>query len=409
MPSGLTTRMQPLTQKYRPKNLSEVQGHDKAAQQALAYVRDYKRQRKKGMLLHGPPGVGKTSLAYAVAGELGLEVVEVNASDVRNADAIKTIVGAAMQQQSLFSTGKIILFDEVDGLSGTKDRGGIAALTDLMKTSAHPVLLTANDPWDKKFATLRKYVELVELGSLPYPSVNAVLRRVAEAEGIAYEEQALKTLARRAGGDLRGALTDLQTAGQDKLIDAADLDNLGERRKAETMHTALQRILKGRDPALARQAVDSVDENLDDVFLWVEENIPREYTKAEDLACAFDHLSRADVHRGRIRRWQHWRFLVYVIDEMCAGVALAKKERYPGFVKYQRTQRLLKIWRANQANAKRNAIAKKVADKTHTSTKVARESTLPYLARMLKSDSRHGLVDAFDLASEEVEWLAKQA
>ena len=396
----------PFTEKYRPKNLADIQGHDTAVAQVKRFVETYSTQKKKGLLLHGAPGCGKTTLAHALASDLGLELVEVNASDVRNKEGILSRVGAAMKQQSLFGGGKIILFDEMDGLSGTKDRGGIAALTDLLKESKYPVLLTANDPWDSKFSTLRKYVEIVELKTLAYTSVLAVLKRVCEQEDIMYSEPALKQLARRAGGDLRGALTDLQTIGADKLIEEDDLQSLGVRHQSESMYNALNRIFKGKDPLLAKQALDAVDENIDELFMWVDENIPREYTKPEDLVRAFDHLSRADVYRGRIRRWQHWRFLVYVIDHMTAGVALAKEEKYPGFTKYQRTTRILSYWRAAQTNKKRDAIAQRVGEETHTSIKDARENTLPFLARMIKHDKKYA--DVFELSKDEAEWLVKK-
>ncbi len=396
----------PFTEKYRPKTLSDIQGHDTAIAQVRRFVETYSSQKKRGLLLHGAPGSGKTSLAHAIATELGLELVEVNASDVRNKEGIITRVGAAMKQQSLFGGGKIILFDEMDGLSGTKDRGGIAALTDLLKESKYPVLLTANDPWDSKFSTLRKYVEIVELKTLAYTSVLAVLKDVCEKEGIMYSEVALKQLARRAGGDLRGALTDLQTIGADKLIEEDDLQSLGERHQTESTFNALNRVFKGKDPLLAKQAVDAVDENIDELLMWIDENTPREYTKPEDLVRAFDHLSQADVYRGRIRRWQHWRFLVYVIDHMTAGVALAKEDKYSGFTKYQRTTRLLSYWRASSTKKKKDAIAQRVGEETHTSINDARNNTLPFLARMIKKDKKYA--EVFELSSDEAEWLVKK-
>lgn len=396
----------PFTEKYRPQTLSEIQGHNTAVENVKRFVENYSSQKKKGVLLHGAPGSGKTTMAHALAKELGLELVEVNASDVRNKAGIISRVGAAMQQQSLFGGGKLILFDEMDGLSGTKDRGGISALTDLLKKSKYPVVLTANNPWDSKFSTLRKYVELVELKTLAYTSVLSVLKKVCEQEGIMYSEPALKQLARRAGGDLRGALTDLQTIGADKLVEEDDLQVLGVRHQTESTFNALNRIFKGSNPLLAKGAVDAVEENIDDLFLWIDENIPREYKKPADLIRAFDHLSLADVYKGRIMRWQHWRFLVYVIDHMTAGVALAKEEKYSGFTKYQRTKRILSYWRAASTRKKKDAIAQRVGEETHTSIRDARNNTLPFLARMIKVDRVYA--DVFDLSTDEADWLVKK-
>lgn len=399
----------PLTEKYRPEHGDQIQGHDKAVGQVRDFIKNYRSQKKHAVLLHGQAGTGKTSTAVALAKELGLELVEVNASDARNKKSIKQQLGPAMQQRSLFGGDKLILFDEIDGLSGRKDRGGVTALIDLMKDSPFPVVLTANDPWDSKFKTLRKHSKLIEFKKPSYRSVLAVLRRVAEAEGIDADESTLKALARRAGGDLRGGLTDLQTLSADGSFSREDLELLGGRRQAEGIFQALNRVMKGSDPKLARETVDAVDENIDDVMLWIDENVPREYKKPGDLARAMDAISRADVHKGRIMRWQHWRFLVYQIDEMTAGVALAKQEKYSGFTRYQRSRRPLSYWRANSANKKRDAIAQKVGDATHTSTKRAREDTLPFLSAIFSHDKDHPLAQRYDLEADEVKWLAKQA
>src|SRR5690242_14895374 len=116
----------PWVYKYAPKNSNEIIGQNKAIQKIIAYVTTYK-QGKKPLLLTGPPGIGKTSCVYAVAQELDREIIEVNASDTRSKDAITSLVGAASKQQSLFFRSRIILIDEIDGVSGMSDRGAIPA------------------------------------------------------------------------------------------------------------------------------------------------------------------------------------------------------------------------------------------------------------------------------------------
>ncbi|MFT4250018.1 MAG: replication factor C large subunit [Candidatus Woesearchaeota archaeon] len=395
----------PFTERFRPKNTSEIVGQDAAVAAARKYAKEYKSSKEQALLLHGPPGVGKTSLAVAIAKENDWELVEVNASDVRNKSSIEEVLGASMQQRSLFATTKLILIDEVDGLSGTKDRGGAGALAELIKETKYPVLLTANDAYSQKLKSLRKVCTVVEMGSPDYRSVYNVLQRICEEASIVYEEAALKSLARRAGGDLRGAITDLQTLQK---ITSENIAHLGGRRQAESMFTALQRIFKSKDPVLAREAVDAVDEDLDELFLWIDENTPREYTQRSDVVAAFDALSRADVHKGRIMRWQHWRYLVYFIDEMTAGVALAKEEKYSGYTKYQRSRRPLTYWQASNTKKKKQAIASKIAEKTHMSVSQAVQD-LPFFASMIKADKKHPLITQCELDANEVKWLVARA
>ncbi len=115
--------MQPWPIKYQPKTHSEIQGQPSAVNALLEYARNFKKG--KAALIYGPPGSGKTCSVHAIAKELDLEIIEVNASDARNADAIKEKVGNALNQRSLFSKGKLILVDEIDGVAGNEDRGGL--------------------------------------------------------------------------------------------------------------------------------------------------------------------------------------------------------------------------------------------------------------------------------------------
>jgi replication factor C large subunit len=383
----------PWTMKYAPSLPSEMP----AQKAALDALRMYVKAHKPGAiaLLHGPQGSGKTTMALALARELGLELLEVNASDVRNEKSLTEKLGPALTTRSLFSSGKLILFDEVDGLSGTKDRGGIGALLSLAKTTPYPIIATANDPWDSKFSDLRKRSVMIPAHAIAYTSILPVLRKIADAEGLDYSDDALKTLARRAGGDIRAAITDLQTLGE--LVDVARVETIDQRDVQGNIIDAVRVVLKTRDPKTARDMLDNLKEDVDEIFLWMDENLPKEYTAPGDLQRGYEALARADRFRGRIRRWQHWRFLVYCYDLLGPGIALAKQEKYSGFLQVARTQRLLTMWRSK--SAKRDEIIMKLAAEQHISKQQARREF-----RVLRTV----LVDAPFLDDEERAWLAEK-
>jgi replication factor C large subunit len=399
--------MIPLTVKYTPQTLQDVLGQDYAVKTIKDFVINFEQKKKKALLLYGPPGAGKTSTTYAIGKQSNLEIVEVNASDLRNEKKLRATIGQASTQRSLFGKSKLLLIDEVDGVVGRKDRGAVPTLKKLIKNTAYPIILTANNPWNKKFSPLRSACTLIEFKAPSNAAVVDVLKKVCAKEGITFEEKAITALARRSGGDIRGALVDLQTLTTKKSFTLAHLDVLGDRRQTETMFQALLKILKTTNADIARTAFDTVNENFDEIMLWVDENLPKEYTKPDDIYRAYERISRADIFRGRIMRRQHWRFLAIITVLLSAGVAVSKDTKYNQFVKYAPTQRLLSIWRAKMRNAQRFAIAEKISARTHCSTKAAREHTLPYVQAMVQSNRLNSapLINFFDLSSEEVKWL----
>jgi len=401
--------MLPWIKEYEPKTTKDIVGQDIAISKLKDYVKNYSTQRKKAALLYGETGNGKTISCHALANELGYEIIEVNASDFRNKDKINSIIGNAIKQLSLFASSKIILVDEIDGLSGSKDRGGISEITKLIAESTFPVILTANNPWDNKFSSLRNKTEMIEFPSLDHKDVFKVLKKICDKENIEYEENILKTFARRCGSDLRAAINDLQTFTNDKKLTKETLEELSDRNKTEKITSALLKIFKTTDANVARGALDNIDEDFDKVMLWVDENLPKEYIIPEDLARAYDKVSKADVFSRRIRRRQHWRFLIYINALLSAGVATAKDEKYKAFVKYGPTQRILKLWRANMKYQKRKAIAGKIAENTHGSLKDAVKDSLPFIQVMMKNDKELGgrIAEELELNTDEEEWMKK--
>src|SRR3989338_2972739 len=142
---------QPWTQKHSPKTMREVIGQPGCQELQRAV-----NAGKKAILVHGPSGTGKTASIHALAKALDYEIIEVNASDRRTADTLGATVGAAAVQGSIFGNAKLILVDEIDGISGQQDRGGIPELVRILEKTKYPIIMTALDPYDQKLSPVRK-------------------------------------------------------------------------------------------------------------------------------------------------------------------------------------------------------------------------------------------------------------
>lgn len=386
--------MIPWTKKYEPKNSSEIVGHPEAIYKIKQAI------NMKPVMLYGPTGSGKTALAYALGKENNLEIFEINTSDIRNKKTMEEILGSSMHQQSLFFKGKLILIDDIDAMSGTKDRGGLPAIIKIMQESKHSIIFTCTDPWNSKLSLLRKKTILVELTSLKKTAILERLKQICEKENIFYKDEDLDLVVKDAQGDMRAAINDLQLHCTNGSLNIQDKE---QRTKKQDINYCLRKILKSKKWEEVHNIFWEIDMDLNECLLWLDENLPNEYD-SEALKKAYERISRADVFNGRIRRWQHWGFLIYINTLLTAGVAFSKKEANPKFQEYKRSTRILKLWMAKQRNAKKHSICEKIADKTHTSKKEAFKSTFPYLKNLLLEEE---FIKELELDEEEIEWLKK--
>jgi len=383
-----------LSEKYRAKKYFDIIGQDNAIREVKEFIRNF--PKKKAMIVYGPAGTGKTSLALASADESGFEILELNSSDLRNRTSLEERLKPAVQQKALFKQGKIILMDEVDGVTGS-DIGGIPELARLIRITNFPIIMTCNDVWLSKLSPIRMQSKLVEMKKLNLGAIISLLLKIAKNEGLNKEARFLKQIAIKSQGDMRAAINDLESYSQ---TDDLEVDLTEKRNVQENIFNILRRLFKERQDFL--DLFDSSDLSLDQVLLWIEENIPKEY-KNEALAKAYNALSNADVFRGRIYRNQSWRFLIYQNAFQSAGVSYSKDAPMEGFTKYERPKRILKIWLNNQKIVRKKTIAKKYAKLVHCSTKrIMRDFSL--LKPILKQED---VQKKLKLSEEEVEYLRK--
>jgi len=338
-----------------------------------------------------------------------MEFVEKNASDYRTEEAINRFAGLASQYGSLFGEKRIILLDELDGLTGTSDRGGVKAITDVVKDAQCPIVLIANSAYDPRFSNLRSYCLLIEFKKPPAGEVAKRLKLISEDEGIQAGDAALKFIAQRSGGDVRSAVNDLQALGQGKKeLTYDDVSWLGYRDRQDSIFNVLRMILYGKTCASTKQAINMVDVDTDMLFEWIYENVPAHLTDPHDLADAMGALSVADVYRGRIRATQDWGFMRYVTDYMTAGVALARKNtKTSGWIPFKFPERIQMLSRSRAERAMQFSIGAKVKRKSHISAKRASKEIVPYLKIIFGNNAEMaaGLAKWLDLDREMVEYL----
>ncbi|MEM0379588.1 MAG: replication factor C large subunit [Nanopusillaceae archaeon] len=393
--------------KYAPKNSYEIVNQS----DAISEIKDFilkKYKDKKGLLLYGPPGTGKTCSVYAIANELNYEVVEINASDFRTAKVIHERLDEAIKGKTFFYKGRIILIDEIDGLAGFYDKGGIGAIINIIEESKWPVILTANDPWDPKFKKLRDMCKLVEFKKLSTTDIFKALKRISLAEKLDVDDEVLKSLAQRSQGDMRSAINDLQTLSNlGKRITMSDLVILGYRDREIQIFQALGQFFKSTTLNSAKNIFMNLDMDPEEIEAWIEENIANEYENIDEIFEAYDWMSKARIFYGRIYVRQYWDLLKYYTALMYGGVALAKKQSYRKFTKYRMPMLFRKLSKSKETREKVEGILKDLKKILHTSTKRIREVyiNLVYSLSKLNENLAKEYLKSLNLKESEVEYI----
>jgi len=407
-----------LIDKYKPKNYEEIKGQDIALKKLQDFTTSFKNFKQKYALIYGPSGVGKTTSVYNLAEKLDLELVELNASNFRNKEAINNIIGNSLKQKSLFCKGKLILIDDMDGISGNNDRGGLQELMNLTEITPYPIIFTMNDIEPRKFEKVIKKAFLIEFKRLEQNIILSLLKEICNKEKINYSEEDLLKISKYADGDLRAAILDLETCIENKKLLPEATQVLGNRIKHEEIIKILNTIFKLKDAKIIINSADNSDINLIDpspyvgpvifdnentLFYWLEENIPAEYS-GDSLIYAYDKLSKADVFHGRILNRQHWDFLIYIRNLLFFGVSIANKTPSKLLLNYKKTKRSpknnFKLWPL--VNSRKRKIAEKFAGYTYISTRRAIKD-MPYFKFIIKDNNE--LAKDLNLTEEEAEWL----
>lgn len=397
------------TEKYRPTTLSEVRGNNKARDQLEEWARSWDDHRK-AVIVHGSPGVGKTSAAHALASDMGWPVMELNASDDRQADVIERIAGEAAKSGTLTGgeTGRrLVVLDEADNFHGNADYGGSREVTRVVKDAEQPIVLVANEFYEMS-QSLRNSCETIEFRDVSSRSIVPVLRDICRREDIEFDEDALKAIADSTSGDLRSAVNDLQAVAEE--TDRLTVDDVvtGERDTTEGIFDYLDALIKEEDAEGALRASYDVDETPDDLLNWIEDNVPKDY-EGEELADAYEFLANADRWLGRVRATQDYSYWRYASDNMTAGVAASRRGDKGGWTRYGPPSYWSKLGRTRGARDTRDSIAERIAEREGTSVGTARREIVPYLESMThhckNRDLTVTMAAAYDLDAEEVSFV----
>lgn len=218
---------------YAPSRAQDIIGNSmnitKIQHFLLSFHESLKKNpnHKRALFIYGPPGSGKTTSAQLIARLCSFETREFNASDVRKKGQLKTRVSGATHRHSIgqffkkdslgvekeFEKGKgmtCVIMDEVDGMSGGADRGGMQELKDIIIKSKVPVICIANDGGNKKLMTLKKYCTVIQWSRPSEEQILPHLTKIVQKEQLGIDTKSLLEIIHLTNHDIRQCLHSMQ-------------------------------------------------------------------------------------------------------------------------------------------------------------------------------------------------------
>uniref|UniRef100_A0A671KZM0 Replication factor C subunit 1 n=1 Tax=Sinocyclocheilus anshuiensis TaxID=1608454 RepID=A0A671KZM0_9TELE len=448
--------------KYRPrslKNLIGQQGDQSCANKLLRWLQNWHKHHSgstkapsakfgkfgskddgsgfKAALLSGPPGVGKTTTAALVCEELGYSYVEMNASCTRSKNSLKEVIAESLNNTSIknFYTGAsqtvsskhVLIMDEVDGMAGNEDRGGIQEMIGLIKQSKIPIICMCNDRNHQKIRSLANYCYDLRFQRPRVEQIKGAMMSIAFKEGLKIPPPALNEVILASNHDIRQVLHNLSMwSAKDKVMTydqaKADANNARKDMKLGPFDVCRKVFASGEESA-HMTLIDKSDLFFHDYSLaplFVQENYLHVRPAAAGgnlknhlvlLSKTVDSICDGDLVDKRIRSRQAWSLLptqaIYA-SVLPGELMRGYMSQFPTFPSW-----LGKFSSAGKHSRIIQELASHMSLKTLSSKEAINLDYLPYLRSAvlepLQSQGSEGanqsvqLMDDYDLIKEDVD------
>ena len=362
------------SEKYRPQNIFDMVGNEDARKQFVEWFGKWKKGTKP-LLLIGPPGIGKTTLCFLAGKQFGYDMISLNASDVRNKKNIQEILTPVLGNQTVLGE-PMIFIDEVDGIHGRSDFGGVEALINILKEPTVPIVLAGNYDSSDKMKKIKKVVKTLQINPLSPRFLKLYLNMILEKENAKINPGRLIKLITDSKGDIRSMINSAQA-----LVTGFE-PNTEKSFESLNVEDGLNAFFKSQSLDEARVVLFSLRIDPREKINAFYSSIITSNLSSKKMSKALEVISEADLLYGKIMKTQNWRLLRY-LDSIL--LSLYEKDSSARYTKYNLSWPLLNRLRWDGSKIK--AIGSTLSKKLHVSNSTFATFFFPYMLFMKKNNS----------------------
>ena len=362
------------SEKYRPQNIFDMVGNEDARKQFVEWFGKWKKGTKP-LLLIGPPGIGKTTMCFLAGKQFGYDMISLNASDVRNKKNIQEILTPVLGNQTVLGE-PMIFIDEVDGIHGRSDFGGVEALINILKEPTVPIVLAGNYDSSDKMKKIKKVVKTLQISPLSPRFLKLYLNMILEKEKAKINPGRLIKLITDSKGDIRSMINSAQA-----LVTGFE-PNTEKSFESLNVEDGLNSFFKSQSLEEARVVLFSLRIDPREKINAFYSSIITSNLSIEKMSKALEIISKADLLYGKIMKTQNWRLLRY-LDSIL--LSLYEKDSSARYTRYNLSWPLLNRLRWDGAKIK--AIDSTLSKKLHVSNSTFATFFFPLILTLKKNDS----------------------
>jgi replication factor C large subunit len=369
----------------RPRTVEELIGNEEARLAIIKWLAEWVIGSKP-LLLLGPPGVGKTTVVQALSFQFDYDLIEMNASDTRNREILLNRIIPAFKNTSLLEKKMLLFLDEVDGISGRQDIGGIEYLVSVLKAPTIPVIMAANSR-DTKIRDLAKISKVIEFEPIHPRLLLLYINHILNKHNVTLSPELKFSIVRSSNGDVRALLNNAQSisAGYDAYKeDSFDVDIKSAVNLFFSCLSAeeAKKILSRTDAVYIdpRFGISS-DERRRDIVNALFSSILSSRIDISILAIMLDILSKIDVLVGRMGANRQWSLLKYFDTLIAYGLFYISRNKAIKYSQYNTAWPLMGPILARGQSLKK--LAGDLAQAAHTSKSTFSTLYLPYLIQVM--------------------------